>query len=95
MPLPSRILPSSSCFSSSFVSCFITVGQSGTVLTSSDGKYWTLRNSGTSNELNGITYGNGMFLTVGEDPIVIVSSNLGDLIDLDIFEKTIFCLLIL
>ena len=44
---------------------FVTVGESGTILTSSDGTTWTERNSGTSNRLYGVTYGNGLFVTVG------------------------------
>ena len=33
-------------------------GSSGAIYTSSDGSSWTLRSSGTSNSLNGVTYGN-------------------------------------
>ena len=35
---------------------FVSVGQSGTILTSSDGNSWTERTSGTSNRLYGVTY---------------------------------------
>ena len=39
------------------VRLFVSVGQSGTILTSSDnGTSWTSRTSGTSNRLNGVTY---------------------------------------
>ena len=44
---------------------FVSVGWSGTILTSSDGTSWTQRNSGTSEYLYGVTYGNGLFVTVG------------------------------
>ena len=46
---------------------FVSVGQSGTILTSSDGTSWTERTSGTSNNLYGVTYGNGLFVTVGRN----------------------------
>jgi len=35
---------------------FVTVGDSGTILTSTDGTTWTERTSGTSSDLYGITY---------------------------------------
>ena len=35
---------------------FVSVGKSGTILTSSDGTSWTKRTSGTSNNLFGVTY---------------------------------------
>ena len=45
----------------------MTVGNSGTILTSNDGISWTKRTSGTSKVyLGGVTYGNGLFVTVGE-----------------------------
>ena len=44
---------------------FVTVGDNGTILTSSDGTSWDNRTSGTSNSLGGVTYGNGTFVTVG------------------------------
>ena len=45
---------------------FVTVGNSGTILTSSDGISWTTqRTSGTSENLWGVTYGNGLFVNVG------------------------------
>jgi hypothetical protein len=37
---------------------FVAVGGDGTIITSSDGKTWTSRSSGTSEWLNGVTYGN-------------------------------------
>jgi hypothetical protein len=41
------------------------VGGSGTILTSPDGVTWTRRTSGTGNWLEGVAYGNGLFVAVG------------------------------
>ena len=38
-------------------STFVAVGQSGTILTSTNGTSWTTRTSGTTNALNGVTFG--------------------------------------
>ena len=46
---------------------FVTVGHSGTILTSSDGTSWTERTSGTSMSLRGVTYGKGLFVTVDDN----------------------------
>ena len=54
---------------------FVTVGHSGTILTSSDGTSWTERTSGTSMSLRGVTYGNGLFVTVGDRGTILTSSN--------------------
>ena len=44
---------------------FVSVGEIGTILSSSDGNLWTKRsNIGTHNY--GVTYGNGLFVTVGK-----------------------------
>jgi hypothetical protein len=37
------------------ISTFVTVGESGTILTSSDGKTWTSQTSPTSKKLGGIS----------------------------------------
>jgi hypothetical protein len=44
---------------------FVTVGQGGTALYSTDGASWTPGNTGVTSDLKGITYGNGGFVTVG------------------------------
>jgi hypothetical protein len=44
---------------------FVAVGTGGTILTSPDGVNWTERTSGTRNQLNGVTYGNGTFARTG------------------------------
>jgi len=51
----------------------VTVGNSGTILTSPDGNSWTKRTSVTSKSLVGVTYGNGLFVTVGNSGIIYTS----------------------
>jgi hypothetical protein len=34
---------------------------------------WTARASGTGNQLNGVTYGNGLFVAVGRDGTILTS----------------------
>ena len=65
----SILLLSSPLFGQSLVS----VGNSGTILTSSDGNSWTERTSGTSEDLYDVTYGKGLFVVVGEDGTIITS----------------------
>ncbi|MGY2954787.1 hypothetical protein ACVWZQ_002946, partial [Thermostichus sp. MS-CIW-29] len=38
-----------------------------------DGVSWTQRTSGTSNQLNGVAYGNGLFVAVGWDGTILTS----------------------
>ena len=52
---------------------FVSVGYSGTILTSPDGTSWTSRTSGTPDDLRGVTYGNGLFVTVGGSGILLTS----------------------
>ncbi|WP_049790019.1 Ig-like domain-containing protein [Paenibacillus sp. JDR-2] len=54
---------------------YAAVGESGTIVTSSDGVNWTSRASGTINTLYSIAYGNGMFVTVGGGGTILTSSN--------------------
>ncbi|MGO8714387.1 MAG: hypothetical protein ACLQSX_00800 [Smithella sp.] len=46
---------------------FILFGDSGTILTSPDGKTWTSQNLGTNNNISAINYANGIFVAVGND----------------------------
>jgi len=54
---------------------FVVVGDSGTILTSSDGTTWTSRTSGTSNGLFIIFYGNCTFVAVGYSGTILTSSD--------------------
>ena len=54
---------------------YVSVGESGTILTSSDGTSWDNRTSGTSYGLQGVTYGNGTFVTVGLTGTILTSSD--------------------
>jgi len=54
---------------------FVTVGDNGIILTSSDGISWTKRTSGTTKNLYGVTYGNSTFVTVGDNGTILTSSD--------------------
>ena len=56
-------------------STFVAVGQSGTILTSTDGETWTSRTSGTSNYLYDIAFGNSTFVAVGQSGTILTSTN--------------------
>jgi photosystem II stability/assembly factor-like uncharacterized protein len=49
------------------------VGDKGTILTSPDGTTWTKRTSGTTEFLFGVTYANGLFVTVGKKGTILTS----------------------
>ena len=40
-----------------------------------DGTTWTAQTSGTSNNISGVTYGNGTFMIVGDSGTIITSSD--------------------
>ena len=63
----------SSCPSSGCI--FVAVGNSGTILTSSDGISWTSRTSGTSSGIEGVTYANSTFVAVGNGMIILTSTD--------------------
>ena len=55
---------------------FVTWGNSGTILTSSDnGTTWDNRTTGTSNHLYGVSYGQSTFVGVGASGTIITSSD--------------------
>jgi len=53
----------------------VAFGYSVTILTSSDGTTWDNRTSGTSYVLPGGTYGNSIFVTVGDIGTILTSSD--------------------
>jgi len=55
---------------------FVAVGQDGRIKSSKGGIKWVGRDSGTVESLNGITYGNGKFVAVGEGVIVTSSDGI-------------------
>ena len=54
----------------------VAVGDEGLILVSSDGISWQTVESGTTSNLNAITYGNGTFLVVGERDILYSTDGL-------------------
>ena len=56
-----------------FGQSFVSVGNSGTILTSSDGISWTKRTSRKWGFLKGVTYGNGIFVTDGNSGTILTS----------------------
>ena len=60
-------------------SIWMAVGDNGTIKTSSDGIVWTTQTSGTTANLNGVTYATelGQFIAVGDNNTIITSDDLG------------------
>ena len=54
---------------------FIAVGNSGTILTSSDGITWTSRTSAPHHHLFGVSHGGSTFVTVGNGGTILTSSD--------------------
>ena len=53
----------------------MTVGNSGTILTSSDGTTWTSRTSGSKGKLRAVAYGNDTLVVVGFSGTILTSSD--------------------
>jgi hypothetical protein len=51
------------------------VGAAGAIVTSSDGIDWSVRDSGTANNLVGIGFGKNQFVAVGDGGTILTSSN--------------------
>src|SRR5262245_40355774 len=54
---------------------FVTVGNGGSVTTSSDGVTWLRGNSGVEDDLHAITFANSNFVAVGAGDTILISSN--------------------
>jgi hypothetical protein len=54
---------------------FVIVGSSGTILTSPDGAVWTLRTSGVSRDLYGVSASGSLFVIVGDSGTILSSPN--------------------
>ena len=55
---------------------FVSVGDRGAILTSTDGTTWTQRNKYEHRlGFTGVTYGSGLFVTVGRNGVIITSSD--------------------
>ncbi|MDO8541072.1 MAG: hypothetical protein Q7S40_11600 [Opitutaceae bacterium] len=53
----------------------VTVGDGGTILTSTNGTTWTRRNSGVTDWLVGVAYGGGRYVAVGDKGRVLSSTD--------------------
>jgi hypothetical protein len=53
---------------------FVAVCQGGGILSSADGQNWVSHNSGTTLTLNGVAYGAGVYVVVGDCGVVLASS---------------------
>lgn len=56
---------------------YVTVGESGEILTSPDGITWTKSISGITGSLKGVAFGNGQYVAVGRYGTIITSDNNG------------------
>jgi hypothetical protein len=53
----------------------VAVGEQGVAETSTDGVHWTLRDTSNTEWMMDVTFGNGAFLSVGDDGYMALSSN--------------------
>src|SRR6185295_11244795 len=58
-------------------SVFIGVGEDGTIITSADGTNWSKKTSGTTTDLNRVSFANGQFTVVGNGGLTLYSTNAG------------------
>ncbi|MCB1121056.1 MAG: fibronectin type III domain-containing protein [Verrucomicrobiae bacterium] len=54
---------------------YVAVGFLGKIFSSTDGKVWTQRTSGTSSRLHSVTYGNNQFVACGLSGTILTSTN--------------------
>ena len=53
----------------------MTVGDKGTIRTSSDGKVWIKQNSGTEEGLKAVCWSGNQFVTVGDNGAILTSAD--------------------
>ncbi|MGE5336365.1 MAG: WD40/YVTN/BNR-like repeat-containing protein [Gemmatimonadota bacterium] len=58
-------------------SAFVAVGDGGTIRSTTDGTTWNTLNSNTATNLNGIAYGNGRYVAVGDSGTILISTDAG------------------
>ena len=56
-----------------FWNCFVAVGAGGTIVRSADGINWNVSNSGITNDLESVSFGNGYYLAAGAGSTVLTS----------------------
>lgn len=54
---------------------FVAVGDNGRILTSTDGKTWSIKYTGTIYRINSVIYGNGKFVAVGNSGTILSSQD--------------------
>ncbi|HWD92316.1 MAG TPA: hypothetical protein VG938_08205 [Verrucomicrobiae bacterium] len=57
---------------------FLAVGNTGTIVTSTNAVDWTVQSSGATNDLYAVAFGNGRFVACGVNGQVVVSTNGSD-----------------
>jgi len=60
----------------SYNDLYIAFGTNGALQTSTDGKYWIDKDSGTTNAINSLTYENNIYVYAGDNGVVATSSDL-------------------
>jgi uncharacterized repeat protein (TIGR01451 family) len=54
---------------------FVSVGQAGTIVRSSDLSNWAVSTSGTTNDLNGLIFNSALFVAVGNAGVILTSAD--------------------
>jgi hypothetical protein len=68
---------------------FIVTGEHATILTSPDGVSWASKNTGVTNDLRGLAYGNNSFVVVGAGGSIIQTAFASSIIQ--ITPSSLYC----